>query len=291
MISSLEALRKLTKPNSESSDPLEGFQQYLETKKRPVPKLNSVQIFRRGAGFGKLLQILSQSNSKQLEKSLKIWKFETIRPTLESNKDFIESQISLILFKALTKIQSSHSKTCSKYFYAWKFLQSQSSAVPLIHKLNFISIKTKKFALNKLFFQQNEKTRIIYFVINNLTGVIRKKFLLWKKNTDKISTEIMVIQKNAVLNFREFTKIKILDLIFSYRKARQLFLKKYFFRWTLVKPPVVKEQEEVKKVDNEGIALKNLKRQKEKHFDAVTEANIKIQLVELMIKTMNSIYK
>lgn len=291
MISSLEALRKLTKPDTQPKDPLEGFQKYLETKKSPVPKLTPVQIFRRGAGLGKLQQISSESDSKLLEKYLKVWKFETVRPTLESEKDFIESQISFILFRAFSKLELSHTRTYAKYLSLWKSSINCSSAIPLIFQLNSLLTKTKKFALNKLFFKQFEKTKLVYFVINHLTTVMRKKFLTWKKNADKILTEHLVLQKNAVLNFRQFQDSKILELVFSYRKVRQLMLKKYFYRWTRVEQKLVKGEEEVKKKDKEGISIKKLKRQKDKHLDAVTETNIKIELVNMMIRTMNAVYK
>lgn len=291
MISSLEALRKLTRPDSQPKDPVEGFQKYLETKKSPVPKLTSVQIFRRGAGLGKLQQISQESDSKLLEKYLKVWRFETVRPVLESEKDFIESQISFILFRALSKLELSHTRTYSKYFSLWKSSFSYSSSIPLIFQLDILFTKTKKFALNKLFFKQFEKTKLVYFVINHLTGVVRKKFLTWKKKADKIWTEHLVLQKNAVLNFREFQNSKVLELVYSYRKVRQLMLKKFFFRWTRVEQKPVKFEEEVKKKDKEKISIKKLKRQKDKHLHAVTETNIKIELVNMMIRTLNTIYK
>ena len=143
-------------------------------------------------------------------------------------------------------------------------------------------------AFTKIGLVHKSKTKLIYFLVNSLLTIASKKFQKWKINTRKVATESIIASKLALINFKEFQKFKLFELVTDYRKIREIIQKKFFFRWTIYKPLQI-VAETVKKAGNkESKRLQKLKKQKEKHENASQEAVIKENIIDMLIKILNT---
>ena len=288
-MSSLQAIRKLTKAMESPATPIEGFQKYLEgsEQKKSIPP--SLTAFKKGLSISKMKKFITKINKKKVDNAMKIWRIETIKDELYSDKIYISNQIKCVLNKGLRQLRNFTIKTKIRYFCYWKNKYYHKSPIHLIFLLKKLSLNRANFAINKISLIKQEKTKLIYHVINNLLNIIAQKFERWKLNSNKLTTELIIAKKLAVMNFKEFQNYKILEVVTLYRKAREIFLKKYFFYWSLYKP-VIKVNEESTSTDlkESGKRIEKLKRQRQEHENAVLEANIKDNLLEMLIKVLNT---
>ncbi|OMJ79396.1 hypothetical protein SteCoe_20599 [Stentor coeruleus] len=287
MISSLAALRKITKPGAEVATPIEGFQRYLEKKQESELVPTGYTNIKKGASIGLIYKTLRQNQRNLLTKSLYCWKFETIRQDLQADKSFLELQIKQILKSAILTFRHNHLSQRRLAFYSWKLFIKAKTQLPLIKVLNNLKNTYQRWAFYKLYSLQIEKTRLVYHIINSLLQIVRKKFLRWKLNSDNKTIGEIIDHKSAVINFQSFQREKVYELITYYRKIRQVIIKRAFFIWgCLEKTKVVVRADKVQE-EKETVAMKKLKRQKEKHEGVVVEARIKEHLVEMMIQIFN----
>ena len=290
MISSLEALRKLTKVSNKSSDPIENFQIYLESKPASEVKLNSHQILRRGAGIGKILNVISGFYKKLQENYLKVWKFETIREELEYDKDYINCQVSYVLTYTFAKLNYSRIKTTSYAWFKWRDRMNKRSPVELLSVIYKKVLKHKQNQFNKfklgIFTRKSYKSLKLTLVFSKLRKIIKSKLQTWQNRTHKAK-----IIENS---FRDFQLISdsqskasvVLSII---RKKLFTSLFKVLFLILSQKPPhqaIQKPSEPAK--PSEKISIKKLKRQKEKHLQALTEANLKVQMVDMLLSLLSN---
>jgi hypothetical protein len=286
MISSLEALRKITNP-SKASAPIEGFQKYLENKTAYDSVPLSTIHFRKGVSIAKIKSIVNKFYKKTLNKAFCVWKIEAIKEKLNSDRSFIENHIKIILSNGLRSLSNFYRRKASRYYFYWKNT-TKKTPIPLISVLNKVFTNKINHVFIKILLIHQEKTKLVYFVINSLLEVIRKKLIRWKLNANKLSIELSIANKVAVVNFREFQKIKTIELLMNYRKARGVFKMKYFSRWKDHKPlpkPLKPDEKPQLKAQKH---IQKLNRQKEKHENAVLESKIKEKLLEMLIKVVNT---
>lgn len=287
MISSLAALRKITKPGAEVATPIEGFQKYLEKKQESELVPTGYTNIKKGASMGIIYKTLRQNQHNLLTKSLYCWKFETIRQDLQSDKSFLELQIKQILKSAILTFRHNHLSQLRLSFYSWKLFIKPKTPILLIKVLNNLKNSYQRWGFYKLYSLQIEKTRLVYHIINSLLQIVRRKFLRWKINSENKTVGEIIDHKAAVLNFQSFQREKVYELITFYRKTRQVALKKAFFIWGCLEKKVEVVKANKVQEEKETVAMKKLKRQKEKHEGVVVEARIKEHLVEMMIQVFN----
>ena len=79
-----------------------------------------------------------------------------------------------------------------------------------------------------------------------------------------------------------------MELVLCYRKVREILIQRHFHRWKICKPLIKAKQTIEKSMKDERRKLSKLKKQREKHENAVQEAFIKESLLNMMIKMLNS---
>lgn len=288
MISSLQAIRKLTKAIESPATPIEGFQKYLEGSGSQAKDSPTVSAFKKGISLGLIRNFWNKTLMRQKTRFFKVWRFATIKNQVYADQQFIDNEIKNVLRKAIMNLKLVVSKTLSSRFGQWKNLTPHRSPVTLAFVLAKVYENRVKSALVKISFVQREKTKLVYHVISNLLKILSKKFERWKINSSSRTTEAMIANKLALLNFKEFQKFKLLEIITVYRKVREIYLKKFFFRWGVYRPKVKAAGLEKRIEKAEGKLVEKLKKQKSEHENAVIEANIKENLLNMLINILNT---
>jgi hypothetical protein len=288
MISSLEALRKLTKSHNKSSDPLENFQKYLESKSTPDQKPAPMKLLKRGASLGKMIQTITFFYKRLQENYLKIWKFETIREELEYDKDYINSQVSYVLTYTFEKIHISRLRIAAKAWIRWKSLKDRGSKVEIFITLDRLcwNFKLKQFTKLKThtLTRKSLKSLKLTLVFSRLRKIVKSKLETWKRRTEKAGKIEKIFQ-----NFQEISFSQSRSSVFLSFLRKKLFFTLFRTFWTLLSFPGVKSEVFPSSLPkkSEKLSVKKLKKQKERHLDSVSEANIKLQLVDLMISLLS----
>ena len=167
---------------------------------------------------------------------------------------------------------------------------NRRSSVEILSVLHKKVLKHKQSQFNKfklgVFARRSYKSLKLTLVISKLRRIIKSKLQTWKNRTQKAR----IIEKS----FRDFQIISDsqskASVFLSYIR-KKLFTTLYKALFLLISqvPPIrspEKPEESLK--PTEKISIKKLKRQKEKHLQALTEANLKVQMVDMLLCLLSS---
>ncbi|CAG9321333.1 unnamed protein product [Blepharisma stoltei] len=292
-ITSLEALRKLTKPTDSSKNPLEGFTKYLEKVSAGTLREEMTlqrRGFSNGIGLAKVKSILKEKQRKAIDKTWNKWRHYAVSFTLLRDPGYWEKQYTETILKAVRAIFKFQARKIAKAFYQWN-LAKWNTVVPLYSILSKIFSLRKLYGIRQLKLVSPKSTHLLLTMYTNRINVYKQAFIRWKKETDKISQESALAQQVAFMRFKGFQNEKLIEVFNAYSKQIAIKKRLGFNAFKINKNEEYERtlmRDETFEQEDESIVYNKLMRQLNTHKEAATQAKVKSILLQTMLSILNN---